>query len=151
MERRGRYVLDREYPWNYPQSRLFSLIFGSSMRTYEGGTSIIGIDQGDKLVSRSPMIDRDRIKVYFAKVDPISQSYNSFPDIYIYSFLSFLYFFSKKEEQSMRCYHTTYTRIHSTYLHLLLVINDLNTRSVPCFANRSVYTIGVSIKRRPNA
>lgn len=71
--------------------------------------------------------------------------------IYIYSFLSFLYFFSKKEEQSMRCYHTTYTRIHSTYLHLLLVINDLNTRSVPCFANRSVYTIGVSIKRRPNA
>lgn len=121
------------------------------MRTYEGGTSIIGIDQGDKLVSRSPMIDRDRIKVYFAKVDPISQSYNSFPDIYIYSFLSFLYFFSKKEEQSMRCYHTTYTRIHSTYLHLLLVINDLNTRSVPCFANRSVYTIGVSIKRRPNA
>lgn len=90
------------------------------MRTYEGGTSIIGIDQGDKLVSRSPMIDRDRIKVYFAKVDPISQSYNSFPDIYIYIFLSFLSLFLFKEGGTIDALLSYY--LHTYPLHLPTLI-----------------------------
>lgn len=59
--------------------------------SYEGGTSIIGIDQVDKLVSRSPMIDQS---FYFAKVDPVSQSHNNFCRC-IFLFLLSLFLFKE--------------------------------------------------------
>lgn len=149
MERRGRYVLDRGYPWNYPQSRLFSLIFEYVDPT-KAEHRLSGLIRWtslflDHLWSIKVFILRKSIR--FLNLIII------FADVY--SFFFFLYFFSKKEEQSMRCYRYLHTYLHSIHLLTLItcdiVINDLNTRSVPCFANRSVYTIGVSIKRRPNA